>query len=247
MPYARKGAGMTATAQRLMLELYGRDIWRDVAETVPAREPDLQGWNGNHPVFRRLLAEGTRPAVLVDVGVWKGQSTITMARALRDNALDGCVIAVDTFLGSPEHWFEEGALYRRAAGRPDLYERFLGNILGEGLQDYVVPLPQTSAAAAAILEGAGVAATLVHIDASHAYEDVLRDAAAYWKLVEVGGCLVGDDYDPSWPGVIRAASEFSGAVGRPIEIAYPKWILRKTGRDGPSPRPAEPAGLPPIF
>lgn len=238
---------MTATARKLMFDLYGRDIWQEVAAAVPAREPDLQGWNGNHPVFSRLLAGRAQPAVLVDVGVWKGQSTITMARALRDNALDGCVIAVDTFLGSPEHWYEEGALYRRTAGRPDLYERFLGNILGEGLQDYVVPLPQTSAVAAVILEGAGVAAFLVHIDASHAYEDVLRDAAAFWKLVEVGGSLVGDDYDPNWPGVIRAASEFSQAVGRPIEIAYPKWILKKTGRNDPSMRHAVPAGLPPMF
>ena len=110
-----------------------------------------------------------------------------------------------------------------------------------GLQVALAP------AAAEILEAAGVAASLVHIDASHAYQDVLRDSAAFWKILEVGGDLVGDDYDPSWPGVVRAANEFSLAVGRPIEIAYPKWILRKTGRDGPSPRPAEPAGLPPIF
>lgn len=238
---------MTATARKLMLDLYGRDIWTDVAAASPVREPDLQGWNGNHPVFRRLLAGKGRPAVVIDVGVWKGQSTITMARALRENGADGCVIAVDTFLGSPEHWFEEGTLYRRNAGRPDLYERFLGNIVGEGLQDYVVPLPQTSTAAAAILDGAGIAASLVHIDASHAYEDVLRDARAFWTLVEVGGCLVGDDYDPSWPGVVRAASEFSRSVGRPIEIAYPKWIVRKTGPDEPSARSAELAGLPPIF
>jgi hypothetical protein len=238
---------MTATARKLMLDLYGRDLWAEVTAAAPMREPDLQGWNGNHPVFRRLLAGRERPAVVIDVGVWKGQSTITMARAIRENALDGCVIAVDTFLGSPEHWFEEGALYRRNAGRPDLYERFLGNVVGEGLQDYVVPLPQTSTAAAAILESAGIAASLIHIDASHAYEDVLRDARAFWKLVEIGGCLVGDDYDPSWPGVIRAAGEFSQAVGRPIEIAYPKWIVKKTGADDPSARSAEPAGLPPIF
>lgn len=238
---------MTAIARKLMLDLYGRDIWPEVTGAMRVCEPEVQGWNGNHPVFRRLLRERTRPAVLVDVGVWKGQSTITMARALKENTLDGCVIAVDTFLGSPEHWFEEGALYRRTAGRPDLYERFLGNIVGEGLEDYVVPLPQTSTAAAAILERAGVAPSLVHIDASHAYEDVLRDAEAFWKILEVGGHLVGDDYDPSWPGVVRAASEFSQAVGRPIEIAYPKWILRKIGPDDPSTRTVEPAGLPPIF
>ena len=31
-----------------------------------------------------------------------------------------------------------------------------------------------------------------------------------------------------WPGVIRAAGEFSARLGRPMIIQSPKWILRKT-------------------
>jgi hypothetical protein len=46
----------------------------------------------------------------VDVGVWKGQSAVTLARAMARHVPEGAVIAVDTFLGSPEHW---------NPGRPD--------------------------------------------------------------------------------------------------------------------------------
>lgn len=164
---------------------------------------------------------------MIDVGVWKGQSTITMANAMKRNGIEGCVIAVDTFLGSAEHWAGKIANFRRINGMPDLYTTFLSNVCERELTDYVVPLPQTSATAAAILSSQNIVASLIHLDAAHNYEDVLRDAVAYWELLTPGGYLIGDDYHESWPGVVRAAGEFSATVGRPLGIEGPKWILRR--------------------
>ena len=217
---------MSLAAQQIMQQLYGCDIWLSYKGT--RETPDLQGWNGGHPSLERLsAASASAGAVVVDVGVWKGQSTITMANAMRAAAIDGCVIAVDTFLGSPEHWSGPLALFSRQYGLPDLYATFLNNVYLTGLTEYVVPLPQTSSVAAVILQRLGITAALVHIDAAHEYEDVMRDVSAYWDILNPGGYLVGDDYHEAWPGVVRAAGEFSAKVGRPLSIEGLKWILQK--------------------
>ena len=118
-------------------------------------------------------------------------------------------------------------MFSRRNGRPDLYETFLSNVVHAGVQDIVVPLPQTSITAAAILKGLGISPNLVHIDAAHEYVDVLRDSEAYWDILSPGGYLIGDDYSTYWSGVVRAAGEFSARYAAPLVIESPKWIVRK--------------------
>lgn len=210
----------------IMTRLHGANIWNGF--TAAATTGEVQGWNGDHPALARLAAApGVR--VIIDVGVWKGQSTIAMAASLRKAGIDGCVIAVDTFLGSPEHW-GKAELYGKQLGMPDLYARFLTNVAAADLQGYVVPMPQTASGAAEILRRLGITASLVHIDGDHAYPAVLNDAKDYWKILAPGGHLVGDDYDPYWPGVVQAAREFAVFAGRPLEIDPPKWIIQKPGQ-----------------
>ncbi len=214
---------MPSLQRDVMLKLYGSDLWQDFVPTSPPGE--VQGWNGAHPSLQRLSSTGQ--AVAVDVGVWKGQSTITLASAMKASGVDGCVIAVDTFLGSPEHWASR-TLFGRHHGRPDIFETFMSNVYHAGVTDYVIPMPQTSVTAASPLQRYGIAASVVHIDAAHEYEEVLRDAEEYWKILAPGGYLVGDDYHETWPGVVRAAGEFSAKVMRPMSVEPPKWILQKT-------------------
>ena len=202
---------MPALQQSVMQKLYGHDIWEGYTPTSAA--DNVQGWNGDHTSLQHLAgAPGDK--IVIDVGVWKGQSTITMARAIKDAGIDGCVIAIDTFLGSAEHW--EGEAYERnftrETGLPNLYRTFLSNVYHAGVQDYVVPMPQTSTTAALILQSRQITASVIHIDAAHEYLEVLRDAEEYWKILTPGGHLIGDDYDHSWPGVVRAAGEFSARV-----------------------------------
>jgi hypothetical protein len=209
--------------KKLMQQLYGEDIWDGFQ---PLSDSVLQGWNGIHYSLDQL-ASTIGDGLFVDVGVWKGLSTIEMARSMRNAGMDGCILAVDTFLGSPEHWNPDG-LFSRSHGMPDLYTIFLSNVVNAGLQDYVVPMPQTSVTAAMILKKFNIKARMVHIDAAHEYEEVLRDAREYWDIIEPGGWLVGDDYHKVWPGVIRAAGEFSAAMGIPMSIVFPKWLMQKT-------------------
>lgn len=213
---------MPALQKMVIDRLYSHDPWEGF---VPDEAAVLQGWNGDHGSLAMLMnTPGSK--LVVDVGVWKGQSTIHMARSMRDAGIDGCVIAVDTFLGSPEHWGDDG-LFQRHCGMPDLYRTFMSNVVAAGVRDYVVPMPQTSITAAAILRRYGLSPSVVHVDAAHEYREVLRDAQEYWSILEPGGYLIGDDYDAAWPGVIQAAGEFSAEVCRPLTIQLPKWILQK--------------------
>ncbi len=68
---------------------------------------------------------------------------------------------------------------------------------------------------------------MAHIDASHAYEDAIRDYEAYWLLVEPGGYMVGDDYSKNHPGVFLAANEFADKHGLRLSAEGPKWWVQK--------------------
>jgi hypothetical protein len=218
--------GMTKRASAIMERLYGGDIY---AGFVPMFSADLQGWNSQHPCFRDIIGS-IRPDTVLDVGVWKGGSTIFLANALRENGIDGAVIGIDTFLGSPDHSDRNTDVYGlipRQFGRPLLFEQFMANVIHCKSKDIIVPLAQSTDNAAELLRRAGIRAGLIHIDAAHDYASVLRDSRLYWQLLTPGGYLVGDDYHPTWPGVVKAADEFSVEIGIPIEVHSPKWIVRK--------------------
>lgn len=92
---------MTEIQSSVMHLLYAHDIW-DGFEPHWA-EDEVQGWNGEHPSLAHFASTSGKK-VVIDIGVWKGQSTITMAQSMKRNHIDGVVIAIDTFLGSHEHW-----------------------------------------------------------------------------------------------------------------------------------------------
>jgi predicted O-methyltransferase YrrM len=217
---------MSAKAAELMQAIHGGNVYAGYGSLLPL---DLKGWHSTHETFVDIITKN-RPSVVFDVGVWKGGSAIFMANLLKENGNAGAVVAIDTFLGSPEHWDRaspDGNLILRKQGRPLLYEQFLTNVLQTGMQDLIVPFPQTSENAAVILSRLGIRAGLIHIDAAHEYEPVMRDVRAYWELLEPGGYLVGDDYETRWPDVVRAANEFADSVGQQLTVVEPKWILRK--------------------
>ena len=108
---------MSAKANELTQAIHGTDVYAGYGSVLPL---DLQGWNSGHPVFDEIISND-RPPVILDVGVWKGGSTIFMAKLVRENGNDGVIVAIDTFLGSPEHWDRTGKwgnLVWRKNGRP---------------------------------------------------------------------------------------------------------------------------------
>jgi hypothetical protein len=209
-----------------MIRIHGLDIYTGF---VPTFAEDRQGWNSQHASFEEII-RGLRPGVVIDVGAWKGASTIYLADLMKRHSVHGTVIAVDTFLGSVEHWDPKSGfsgLIPHRFGMPLLYEQFLSNVVRLGAQDRIVPLALTSASAGVLLRRLGIQAGLIHIDGSHEYEDVLRDARTYWEILTPGGFMVGDDYNHDWPDVIKAANQFAAEKVVPLMNSAPKWIVRK--------------------
>lgn len=219
---------MTATRDAVMERL-----WKKVdpfagfpAELYPV---DTQGWRSGH----RYLVEGVnsiRPGIAVEIGVWKGASVLTLAGRMKALGLDGVVIAVDTWLGSYEHWQNDEWFKSLGIqhGWPQLQRTFMANVLAAGLQDYVVPLPLDSSNAAVLLRRLGIAANLIHLDAGHSYDAVMSDLNRWWPRLREDGLFIGDDYVPSWPGVVAAFDEFVERHRLPaLESVKGKCRIRK--------------------
>jgi predicted O-methyltransferase YrrM len=52
---------------------------------------------------------------------------------------------------------------------------------------------------------------LVFVDGDHSFDGVCSDTDLAFKLVAPGGCILWDDFDPGWPGVIKALKQHSRA------------------------------------
>jgi hypothetical protein len=192
---------------------------------------DTQGWSSSHAYLKEAIDE-IEPRIVVEIGVWKGGSTITMAKRMQELKLNGAIIAIDTWLGSREHWLHLPYFnyLNFVFGYPTIHRTFMANIVNLGLVDYVIPLPTDSHSACEILRQHDFKADVIHLDASHDYEAVIADLTAWWPLLKDSGIFIGDDYrtDGGWPGVRRAFDEFFGELGlTPFEFVSGKCRIRK--------------------
>ena len=146
--------------------------------------------------------------------------------------IDGVIVCIDTWLGGLDHisnpmtadW--DIGRYRQH-GYPILYYQFLANVMHTGMQNYIVPFPNTSAIAARWLLKNGIQADIVYIDASHDEDDVHNDLVDYWKILRPGGVMFGDDWSSYWPGVVNAVTRFSQAHDITLHTEDVNWLLIK--------------------
>lgn len=176
---------------------------------------DLQGWNGDRAIFGKLIEE-LRPDLIIEVGSWKGMSSINMAGHLRRLGLSSKIYCIDTWLGSLDFWLYNIDFLNLKNGYPRVYEQFLSNVVHRGFQDLIEPLPMTSRTGARYLSGKGVQSSLIYIDASHEEEDVYSDLTDYIKLLRPGGVMFGDDW--RYYGVRPAVERFSKERSLDLEI-----------------------------
>ncbi len=197
-------------------------------DAAPVESATLWGWHGEHPIFNKIIAD-TKPHLIIEVGSWMGLSTVSMARALKQNGFfDTAIICVDTWLGSIEHWVEDQwrPKLELTNGYPSFYKNFISNILLTGHADDIVPLPMPSLMGARFLALHNIRADVIYVDGSHDKDDVYRDVSAYWELLAPGGVLFGDDFP--LPGVAASVTRFA----REQDIAYQTiddvyWMLKK--------------------
>lgn len=197
---------------------------------VPKRPLDLQGWNGNAPIFEELISK-EKPKIIAEVGSWKGQSTISMAKAVKKHKLDTKIYCIDTWLGAEEFW--NGAKHTKDRnlllkdGYPSIYFQFLDNVFHTQNQDIVIPIPNTSHIGSLILKYRKINPDLIYIDASHEYLDVLSDLNDYYSLLNNNKIIFGDDFS-GWPTVRQAVIDFCKKNSIKFDVIGNNfWLIRK--------------------
>jgi predicted O-methyltransferase YrrM len=181
----------------------------------------------------QTLFNAVKPRFVVEVGSWKGDSALMWASLMKKNNIDGAVLCIDTWLGGIEHLNPDVSPEWRLKpyyknGYPTLYYRFLANVMHMGLQDYIVPFATTSLIGARFLGVNNLAPNLIYIDASHDEDDVYQDVQAYWKILNHGGVLCGDDFRATWYGVICAVNRFAREQQAKLQQVGENWVLQKT-------------------
>ena len=206
----------------------------------PAHEyqPDPKGWCSDAPIFEEIISQLPknldRQLLIIEVGSWKGASAIHMATLAKKHGVKNFkIVCVDTRLGSYYVWMmkDDPDFYpslNTHHGYPRLYYQFMKNVLHHGHEDVIIPFPITSNNGALFFKQVQINADVTYIDASHDYEDVAVDMKKYWKVLNPGGILFGDDYSIQFHGVVRAVSEFSEKWDRPLGLSQDgKWFFKK--------------------
>ncbi|CAK9078645.1 unnamed protein product [Durusdinium trenchii] len=166
----------------------------------------------------RDLFQRLRPMFLVEVGSFKGGSSIRMVSALRaadpeSQPSKPCLVCIDTFLGDAAMWLNKQATGRSSLllkdGCPQLYQQFMVNT--RKYADVIVPFPIASLCGLRALqqlaaEGTTPLVDFLYLDSAHLKGETKLEITEAFRLVRPGGVLLGDDLD--WPAVEADLSSF---------------------------------------
>ncbi|QHO63575.1 class I SAM-dependent methyltransferase [Candidatus Chazhemtobacterium aquaticus] len=145
----------------------------------------VEGWlrDDEAILLNQLAAQATPVTIIVEIGSWKGKSTIALALSAKVP-----VYAIDPHTGSPEH--------HQKGKSVDTYKDFLNNIESHNLTKKVKPLRLTSKEAAKKINKP---ISLLFIDGDHSYQAVSQDFKDYYPKLQLGGTIAFHD-TISWPG-----------------------------------------------
>jgi hypothetical protein len=158
----------------------------------------------------RDFDSGNRPITVVEIGSWKGRSTIALALAVETRGA-GTVFAIDPHTGAPEGRTAGWTGAHIQGGPVITAEEFRRNIASAGVQSFVELLIDTSHNVRPRFAANSI--DVLFIDGSHVYEDVKMDIMD-WHTALNDNAIVAFN-DPSAPGVYRALLEFVVRPGTP--------------------------------
>ena len=160
------------------------------------------------PIIQSKFIEPRVPAVVVEIGVASGQSTVAFLK--RYGAFQ--LVGVDPYT--------DYASYDEKAGRYGDYYCTLKYIYEEmkSISPCFTLLKLHSIQAADLFKERSV--DLVFVDGNHAYDYVRSDCNAWWPKIKYGGWLTGHDWNLKVPfcGVQKAVREFSEEKNHPFMI-----------------------------
>ncbi len=163
-----------------------------------------------------LAKKGDGRGAVVEIGSWKGKSTIWIANALSEG---GHFYAIDPHIGSSEHQ-TEGPIWT--------FEEFKKNIRQAGVETKVNPIVLTSEDARKKVEEP---VSFLFIDGAHEYEFVKKDFEL-WDPLLLDSCWIAF-HDYQWPGVEKTLNEVfeTGKFKRAYFTDY-LFYMQKTNNAG---------------
>ena len=168
-------------------------------KTLLKRVEQIEGMlSNNEAILLYNLAKKTINGVVIEIGSFKGKSTIALGYGVKDG--HGVrVYAIDPHKGDLS--YHEWELEKNAL--PSIKE-FQQNISrNREIKEYIYPLFMTSEEA---IEQVKQQADLIFVDGDHRYEGVIKDFNLWKHKLNYGGIIAFHD-SFSWEGVIRVVDE----------------------------------------
>jgi len=201
---------------------------------------DLKWSNiGKFPGDACHLVDLANASFMVEAGCYVGTSTKVWSHCLKQRGGNGVVLAIDTWLGDLATWVERIDKTSRKVpddvlrdGRSSLFDQFMLNMQQNNVTN-VVPFSATSIIGARWLATMNYVPDLAYIDTAHEEGETLIELELYWKLLQPGGILAGDDY-PHWPAVKHDVDAFVARHGLTLQFAPSgtTWFVKKATKGG---------------
>ena len=195
----------------------------------------------------RESIEETDTDFWLEIGSMFGGSAIKTAKVANSLKKDISIICIDPFCGDVSMWehniflknqrergfIAKNSIYLDLDGcRPTLMDKFLGNVISEGFEKTILPLPTTSMVGMRLLErfredkkidrGPGV----IYLDSAHEWYETYIELVTAWRILAPGGILIGDDYD--WPAVNHDVNKFARDYKvKILEKEKAHWMIKK--------------------
>jgi SAM-dependent methyltransferase len=186
----------------------------------------------NYSRFYDFVARRKDLLTYVEVGCWKGFSTVYLAKRIKKKER-AKLYAVDLWAITNEMLFRWYPQYAKPEDRNNtifakfdknvdpeklIYDIYCTNINRNKVRDIVIDIRQDSSEAAKNFDEGGV--DFVYIDAKHDYESVKKDISAWKGKVRRGGIISGHDY--SRDSVAQAVNE---QFSMPMSFRGDVWYI----------------------
>lgn len=194
---------------------------------------EVPGWFDFEDMYNNAIANSKDGDTLVELGSFLGKSTCYMMEKILESKKDLKFYCVDVFKITPDGrngedgampWNQSSNEWVKQNGEEALYEGFLKNVNSSIASSALTGhFREDSANAARHFENDSV--NFVFIDASHRFENVLRDLENWYPKIKKGGMLAGHDYGHSGDSeVAQAVKFFCNKYNLKHDHNYSFWI-----------------------